>query len=107
MYFIRKFVTGHELNLARAKLACEKFGVGWNVTRKTNHSLVCSKVSSLLNCHNCDKWRLLVWRDGACDKLVSSKCNPNMTKAGDYYCGYDPCAKYGNLRYGGKWRIIP
>ena len=90
-----------------AKLACEQFGIGWKVTRKTNHSLVCSKVSSLLNCHNCDTWRLLVWRDGACDKLIDSKCNPNMTKAGHYYCGYDPCAKYGNLSYGGKWKIIP
>ena len=100
---MRKFVIGHQSNRAMAKQACEQFGKGWKVTRTTNHTLVCSKVSSLLNCHSCDTWRLLVWKDGACDKLVDSKCNPNMTKAGNYYCGFDPCAKYDNLRYGGKW----
>ena len=97
---------GSLINLEGAKQACKQFGIGWKVTRQTNNSLVCSKVSWLLNCHKCDTWRLLVWKDGACEKLIDSKCNQNMTKAGEYYCGNEPCQRYGNLRYGGKWGKI-
>lgn len=44
-----------------------------------------------------------MWEDGACDKLNKSKCKPNMTKAGKYYCGYEPCRKDGYLQFGGDW----
>ena len=64
---------------------------------------MCSKVPSGKNCQKCDIWRLYVWEDGACDKLLKSKCNPNMTKSGNYYCGYEPCHRDGILQYGGSW----
>ena len=85
--------------------ACEKLGNGWNVTRKTSHSIVCSKVSFLKNCQKCDVWRLYVWEDGACDKFQKSKCTRNKTKSGKYYCGYEPC-RNGVLQYGGDWTNI-
>ena len=93
----------HELGVEDAIKECDKLGDGWNVTRTTGHSLVCSKVPYLKNCQKCDAWRLFAWEDGACEKLIKSKCNPNMTKAGKYYCGYEPCRKYGVLQYGGDW----
>ena len=85
-----------------AEKTCKQFGKEWKITRTTPGSLVCSKVSYLLNCHNCTTWRLLVWEDGACDKLASSRCRSNTTKAGEYYCGYSPC-KTGDLVHGGQW----
>ena len=84
--------------------ACKELGNGWKVTRKTSGSIVCSKVSFLKNCQKCDVWRLYVWEDGACDKLRKSRCNRNMTKAGKYYCGYEPCRiQHSLLQYGGEW----
>ena len=91
-----------KLNVETAKTACESFGRRWKITRKTSGSAVCSTVPSDKNCHGCNSWRLLVWEDGACDRLRPSKCRFNNTKAGKYYCGYDPC-KTGDLVYGGIW----
>ena len=85
-----------------AEKTCKQFGKEWKITRTTPGSLVCSKVSYLLNCHNCESWRLLVWEDGACDKLAVSRCRSNTTRAGEYYCGYSPC-KTGDLVHGGHW----
>ena len=90
------------LNAEAAQTACESFGRRWRITRKTPGSAVCSIVTSDKNCHGCNSWRLLVWKDGACDRLRSSKCRFNSTKAGKYYCGYDPCLS-GDLVYGGMW----
>ena len=92
------------LGLQDAMTACKELGNGWKVTRKTSGSIVCSKVSFLKNCQKCDVWRLYVWEDGACDKLRKSRCNRNMTKAGKYYCGYEPCRiQHSLLQYGGEW----
>ena len=85
-----------------AEKACKTFGKEWKITRKTLGSSVCSTVPSDRNCHSCDSWRLLVWEDGACDRLVSSQCRSNITKSGNYYCGYDPC-QGGELVYAGVW----
>ena len=90
------------LGLSIAEKTCKAFGKEWNITRTTQGSAVCSKVSHLLNCHNCTTWRLLVWVDGACDGLKPSDCRSNTTKAGHYYCGYSPC-KTGDLIHGGIW----
>ena len=90
------------LNAEAAQTACESFGYGWKITRTTPGSVVCSTVSFDKNCQDCNSWRLLVWKDGACDRLRSSKCRFNSTKAGKYYCGYDPCES-GDLVYGGMW----
>ena len=90
------------LGLEDAMTACKDLGNGWKVTRKTSGSIVCSKVSYLKHCQKCDVWRLYVWEDGACDKLQKSRCTRNKTKAGKYYCGYEPC-RNGVLQYGGEW----
>ena len=90
------------LGLHDATKACEELGNGWKVTRKTSGSIVCSKVDYSKNCQKCDVWRLYVWKDGACEKLRKSRCNPYMTEAGKYYCGYEPC-RNGWLQYGGDW----
>ena len=95
--------SGYQLGLSDAMKECNELGDGWSITRKTGHSIVCSKVSYLKNCQNCDVWRLYAWEDGACEKLNKNKCNPNMTKAGKYYCGYEPCRKGGALKFGGDW----
>ena len=83
---------------------CSTFGEGWKVTRKTMGAAVCTKgdTSPLDNCHGCDSWRLLVWADGACDRLLPKDCRFNTTKAGNYYCGYAPCED-GDLSTGGAW----
>ena len=85
-----------------AEKICKAFGEEWNITRTTQGSAVCSKVPYLLNCHDCTTWRLLVWKDGACDTLKPIDCRSKRTKAGNYYCGYSPC-KTGDLVHGGKW----
>ena len=90
------------LNAEAAQTACESFGRRWRITRTTPGSVVCSTVSFDKNCHDCNSWRLLVWKDGACDRLRSSKCRSNNTRAGKYYCGYKPCDS-GDLVYGGIW----
>ena len=108
-YFRLSFdIKDDQLGLEDAIKACKQLSEGWKVTRKTHNSLVCSKVPWYKNCHKCDTWRLFVWEDGACEKLRNdqSKCNPNMTKAGNYYCGYEPCQKSGRLKFGGKWENI-
>ena len=85
-----------------AKKKCKSFGDNWKITRRTGGSAVCSTVSYLKNCHTCDSWRLLVWEDGACDRLLPSMCRSNSTITGNYYCGYDPC-RTGSLTFGGVW----
>ena len=94
--------VGQALGLESAEMACKTFGKEWKITRRTSGSAVCSTVPSLQNCHDCESWRLLVWEDGACDRLVSSKCRFDTTKSGNYYCGYDPC-NGGDLVQGGLW----
>ena len=93
---------GQALGLESAEMACKTFGKEWKITRRTPGSAVCSTVPSLQNCHGCESWRLLVWEDGACDRLVPSKCRFDTTKSGNYYCGYNPCTG-GNLVQGGLW----
>ena len=90
------------IGLVAAKEACKRFGNDWNATHPTQGSVICSKISYLQNCHSCDTWRLLVWKDGACDLLNHRNCRSNATKAGHFYCGYSPC-KTGDLVYGGPW----
>ena len=85
-----------------AEEACKTLGKDWKITRKTSGSAVCSTVSWDKNCHGCDSWRLFVWKDESCDMLISSKCRFKTTKAGNYYCGYDPCTS-GDLVHGGLW----
>ena len=89
-------------DLERAENACKAFGEDWKISRKTQGSLVCSTVAHYQNCQSCDSWRLLVWENGFCDRLVASKCRFNTTRSGNFYCGYEPC-KTGDLKYGGKW----
>ena len=89
-------------NLKEAEKLCNGLGENWKITRKTKGSAVCSTVPHYENCHGCESWRLLVWEDGACDKLLSNRCRFNNTESGNYYCGYEPC-KDGDLKYGGIW----
>ena len=95
--------VGFQLGLEDAIIKCKSYGNGWNVTRITGFSIVCSKVPYINNCQKCDVWRLLVWEDGGCEKLDKSRCYTKITKSGKYYCGYKPCQKYGVLQYGGDW----
>ena len=105
--FIPLFKLDDWLNLEGAKAACSSIGSNWKVTRTTEGSLVCSTVPWSENCNDCDSWRLLVWRDGACEISAHdtySKCKSAATKAGHFYCGYKPC-KGGDLTHGGIWTL--
>ena len=63
------------LNVEDAQIACESFGRRWRITRTTPGSVVCSIVSSDKNCHDCNSWRLLVWKDGASSTFnIASAC---------------------------------
>ena len=99
------FKVEPRLTLEEAEKACKSFGTRWKITRKAHGAAVCSTVSWEKNCNKCDSWRLLVWNDGACEKIKNdaTKCQSNITKGGHFYCGHDPCTPYGDLSYGGTW----
>ena len=87
--------------LALAKEACRNLGDDWKVTQINSGAIVCSKVQWLENCFDCDKWRLLVWVDGADE--YSTKIVDNTTLAGNYYCGFYPNCQPETHPYGGRW----
>merc|ERR1712080_104324 len=81
----------------------------------TDGSLVCvvnSKLNQYRNCTNCqhwfnncatcDKWRLIVWKNGAHehpeDKRYKDRYNGKnlSTEAGKFYGGHDPCTFNGD-----------
>ena len=108
-HVISIFQIDSPLNLESARATCSSFGSNWNVTRTTEGSIVCSNVPWHRNCETCDSWRLLVWIDGACeigkyDPYSKCKTSGKTTKAGQFYCGYNPC-KGGDLTHGGTWAV--
>ena len=91
------------LNEISAGAHCRSLGEKWKVTKVFDGSLICSTVSWTRNCHNCDKWRLYVWKDGATDKVVTKECQVNKTFSGNYYCGHAPSSICGEQSFGGRW----
>ena len=93
------------LTAKNAATKCTSFGKDWKVSRNTMGASICTKgdTSPYDNCHGCDSWRILVWKDGACDRLLPKDCRFNTTTvAGNYYCGYEPCQD-GHLSAGASW----
>jgi len=95
-----------------AENACKGFEGNWTVTRKAYGSTICGKIEKgeptpwWKNCNTCATWRMLVWRDNACEKIKNdhTPCAAGVsTKAGNYYCGHTPCGKDGKFPEGGKW----
>ena len=95
-----------KLGLEDAEKACKSFGGNFTVTRKAFGSLICSTVPWHKNCSPCETWRMLVWKDGACEKIKNdyTPCKANLqTKSGHYYCGHKPCTKDADFPEGGTW----
>ena len=96
----------HQLGFEDAIKACNSFEGNWTVTRKAHGSIICSTVPWTKNCNKCNTWRMLVWMDGACEKIKNdfTPCKANLnTKIGHYYCGHNPCTDSGDFLYGGVW----
>lgn len=58
------------------------------------------------NCDKCDKWRLVVWKNGAHEREAGHSIYNGITfstKAGYFYAAHDPCANGDNFPLCGIW----
>ncbi len=91
-----------------AEQACTEFGNGWSVEKVIEGALICTKDSLHWgqSCTDCEKWRLLVWEDGA-DEFPNDQGvthDPYSTNIGKYYGGHPTCQNENDLPLCGVWK---